>query len=65
MEAVSETEETIEKEEAVKFGKSPDASLESIKKVAEETQQKYHYVSSIRRFTENTGSISPQQQLQR
>ena len=62
---MAETEETGEKEEAGKFGKAPDTSLESIKKTPEETQQKYHYVSSIRRFTENTGSISPQQQLQR
>lgn len=43
---MAETEETGEKEEAGKFGKAPDASLESIKKAPEETQQKYHSVSS-------------------
>ena len=43
---MAETEETGEKEEAGKFGKSPDVSLESIKKAPEETQQKYHSVSS-------------------
>ena len=43
---MAETEETGEKEDAVKFGKTPDASLESIKKAPEGTQQKYHSVSS-------------------
>ena len=43
---MAETEETGEKEEAGKFGKAPDASLESIKKAPEETQQKYHSVYS-------------------
>jgi len=45
-EAVAETERSGEKEEAGKFGKSPYASLESIKKAPDETQQKYHSVSS-------------------
>ena len=43
---MAETEETGEKEEAGKFGKAQDASLGSIKKAPEETQQKYHSVSS-------------------
>ena len=43
---MSETEETGEKEEAGKIGKSPNASIESIKKAPEETRQKYHSVSS-------------------
>ena len=43
---MAEIEETGEKEEAVKFGNVADASLESIKKTPEETQQKYHSVSS-------------------
>ena len=43
---MAETEETGEKEEAVKFGKTPEDSLESIKKAPEETQQKFHSVSS-------------------
>ena len=32
---MTETEETGEKEEAVKFGKTPDASFESIEKALE------------------------------
>ena len=43
---MAETEETGEKKEAGKFGKAADDSLESIKKAPEETQQKYHSVSS-------------------
>ncbi len=43
---MAETEETGEKEEAGKFGKASDASLESIKKAPEKTQQKFHSVSS-------------------
>ena len=43
---MAETEGSGEKEEAGKFGKSSDASLESIKKAPDETQQKYHSVSS-------------------
>ena len=43
---MTETEETGEKEEAGKFGKASDTSLKSIKKAPEETQQKYHSVSS-------------------
>ena len=43
---MAETEEAGQKEEAGKFGKVPDASLESVKKTPEETQQKYLSVCS-------------------